>query len=100
MDAIIERIKPNQVEKVVQSVNIGKEIKEMPKLEKKVFKGKKIWMRKGVQNKDQFDVDLNEAIDRIEQLEQELENMDKELQVYMGESNRLTKENKQLQDEL
>jgi hypothetical protein len=36
-------------------------------------------MKPGLQKKLSIDPDLNEAIDRIEQLEQELFNMDKEM---------------------
>lgn len=46
-------------------------------------------MKPGLQTKLSVDPDLNEAIDRIEQLEQELNNMDKEMQLLIGDNKKL-----------
>ena len=43
-------------------------------------------MKPSLQKKLSIDPDLNEAIDRIEQLEQELFNMDKEMQLSLGDN--------------
>ena len=46
-------------------------------------------MKPSLQKKLSIDPDLNEAIDRIEQLEQELFNMDKEMQLSLGDNQKL-----------
>lgn len=46
-------------------------------------------MKPSLQKKLSIDPDLNEAIDRIEQLEQELFNMDKEMQLSLGDNKKL-----------
>ena len=57
-------------------------------------------MKPGLQKKLSIDPDLNEAIDRIEQLEQELFNMDKEMQLLIGDNKKLQMDFNELEEAL